>query len=188
MKINRPLFLLSIGILILLFPACGIFETRDAEEPEGSIHWTHFPITPLQTLDNLVYAYKYNENINRYGTILSDDFEFYFDTQDIQDFNLPVLWNKEMETEMRSLINYQMGLELHQIEEKDDLIQSDSAVLYRDYDLTLTRSSGTSHFIGSLTLYLVRNTDGFWRVTRWEDFRTDHDVSWGRLKYEFIPQ
>jgi len=168
--------------------SCEIFETREAEEPAGKVDWNLFPITPYQTLDNLSYAYNYNENIDRYGSILSNDFMFYFDTQDIQDYNLPTYWTKEMETEMRSLINYKMDLELQLIEDRDDIIQSDTAVIYRNYHLLLTRNPESSVFMGSMTLYLQRESDGFWRIDRWEDFRTDHNVTWGRLKYEYIPQ
>ncbi|MBW6516675.1 MAG: hypothetical protein K0B81_08710 [Candidatus Cloacimonetes bacterium] len=186
MKIRE--ILPSLLILLLLIASCGIFETREAEDPVGKVYWNHFPITAFQTLDNLIYAYDYNENINRYSTILSDDFEFFFDTQDIQDFNLPISWNKQMEVEMRSLIDKKIELELALIEDKDDIIQSDTAVIYRDYHLVLTRSSGTTNFIGSMTLYMQRDTDGFWRINRWEDFRKENQVTWGRLKYEFIPQ
>jgi hypothetical protein len=164
-----------------------LFEKRDPEEPVGKVNWNHYPITPLQTLDNLKYAYDYNENVDRYGSILSSDFEFHFDSQDVQDYNLPVYWGKDMETEMRSLIDKNMDLELQIIEEKDDIIQSDNAVLYRDYELLLTRENETSVFSGSMTLYIRRDSDGFWRIYQWEDFRTDNDTTWGRLKYEYIP-
>jgi len=171
----------------LILSSCGLFETRDPEEPVGKVNWNHYPITPLQTLDNLKYAYDYNENVDRYGSILSSDFEFHFDSQDVQDYNLPVYWGKDMETEMRSLIDKNMDLELQIIEEKDDIIQSDNAVLYRDYELLLTRENETSVFSGSMTLYIRRDSDGFWRIYQWEDFRTDNDTTWGRLKYEYIP-
>lgn len=187
MKIKLFFFLVLPTLLILLL-SCNLFDTRDAEEPEGKVNWNLFPITPFQTLENLDYAYNFNENIDRYGSILSDEFEFHFDSQDIQDYNLPPYWGKLMETEMRSLLDKDISLDMQQNEESEDIIQSESAVLYRDYQLILTRLSGTSFFAGSMTLYLQRENDGFWRIYRWEDFRTDNDVTWGRLKYEYIQQ
>jgi|SRR5690554_3043103 len=177
----------SVILTVLFLSSCGLFETREPEEPVGKINWNHYPITPFQTLDNLKYAYDYNENIDRYGAILSSDFEFYFDSQDVQDYNLPAYWGKDIETEMRSLIDKNMDLDLQIIEEKEDIIQSDNAVLYRDYDLVLARENTTSFFSGSFTLYIRREGDGLWRIYRWEDFRTDSDPTWGRLKYEYTP-
>jgi hypothetical protein len=178
-------------VILFFLTSCGLFETRDAEDPEGKVNWNHYPITPMQTLDNLKYAWDSNENIDRYDSILSDSdngFLFFFDSQDVQDYNLPVSWDKSMETDMRSLINEEMNFEMQLIPEKDDVIQSESALLYRDYRLAVNRESGTSLFSGSMTLYLQRESDGFWRITRWEDFRKDSDETWGRLKYEYIPQ
>jgi len=146
----------SVILTVLFLSSCGLFETREPEEPVGKINWNHYPITPFQTLDNLKYAYDYNENIDRYGAILSSDFEFYFDSQDVQDYNLPAYWGKDIETEMRSLIDKNMDLDLQIIEEKEDIIQSDNAVLYRDYDLVLARENTTSFFSGSFTLYIRR--------------------------------
>lgn len=187
MTIRKTTTVISVCIVWLL-SSCGIFDTRDAEEPEGKVHWNHFPITPYQTLENLRYAYESNDNINRYANILNSAFEFFFDSQDIQDYNLPVSWQKDEEIEMRSLINKDMDLTMQPIEEREDIIQSETAVLYRDYTLSINRSSDTSYFAGSMTIYLQRETDGFWRIYRWEDFRIDNEVTWGRLKYEFTPQ
>lgn len=188
---SRLVFSISVIASLILLLSCNVFDTRDAEEPVGNVQWNHFPITPLQTFDNLGYSWNSNENIDRYERIFSDandSFLFFFDSQDIQDYNLPAHWNKETEVEMRSLINRDMDLEMQSIDEKEDIIQSETAVIYRDYQLSVKRDADTTVFSGSMTLYLQREDDGFWRIHRWEDFRTDDNDTWGRLKYEFITQ
>lgn len=184
-KIIRFLIIFSLSIsLFSIITGCDVFDTRDPEEPVGKVEWNYFPITSQQTLENLVYAFNFRENSDKYGSILADDFRFYFDTRDVQDYGLPTHWNRERELNMRGLLNIDLRISLDKIEDKDDLIQSERATYNRDYSIyTADRT-----FMGSMTLSLRREEDGFWRIYKWEDYRKNNELTWGRLKYEFVPQ
>jgi len=188
-KNNSHVVLWAILAVTLLFlTSCKMFEPREAEEPKGVVVWNHFPITPYQTFENLEVIYNYSDNIDRYQSILTDDFSFYFDTQDVQDYHLPTLWDKDNEVEMRGMINSEMELTMSCIVEKRDVIHSDTAVLYRNYRLSFNSGRSNTHFEGDMALYMVREGDGFWRIERWDDFRSNEHITWGRLKYEYVPQ
>jgi hypothetical protein len=173
---------------LLTLCGCRLFEPRKAEEPQGVIVWNHFPITPYQTFENLQTVYDYKEGAERYRSILTSDFSFNFDSQDTQDYHLPVSWDKDSEVEMRGLINSEMELIMTNIPEKKDRVQAESAVLYRNYRLRFISGRSNNVFEGNMALYLRREADGFWRIERWDDFRSNDHVTWGRLKYEYVPQ
>ncbi len=160
---------------------CNIFEPRTAEEPVGKVEWNYFPIIADQTLENLVFAYDYKENSGRYGSVLSNDFRFYFDSQDIQDYSLPVYWDKSAEINMRELIDIGIRVNLENIPDKEDIIQAEQAIYNRNYSVYATNR----FFSGSMTIFVRREDDGFWRIYRWEDYRKDDNDTWGRLKYEY---
>lgn len=171
-------------VSVLLVSGCELFETRKPEEPTGNVEWNYFPITSEQAWDNLTFVFKYDENIDKYGTILTDDFRFYFDAQDVHDYSLPPSWNKHSEVTMRGLITISVSIDYQPIVDKEDLIQADKATYNRDYEI---RKGSTDDilFAGSMSVYLRRDVDGFWRIYRWEDYRKGQYVSWGRLKYEY---
>jgi hypothetical protein len=174
-------------VLFLITGGCDLFSPRKADVPKGKVTWNHFPINPNQTLDNFITVYNYSENIERYHSILTDGFRFYFDSQDAQDYHIPDFWGKDSEVGTRGLINQNMELSLDIMPEKEDITQADSAIFYRNYRLMLSSNQGDNLFSGSLSLFLKRGNDGFWRIERWDDFRSGNQVTWGRLKYEYTP-
>jgi hypothetical protein len=188
---NRKGLTITLGFILLgwicfSFSGCYLFEPRKAEEPVGQVKWNHFPIVPGQTLENLLYSYNHSENADRYELILSEDFRFYFDAQDVHDFSFPVFWNKESEVNMRSLINEKMRLELTIIPDQADVVQSETAALYRSYELEVLPVR--ERFAGKMVLNMLRSEDGFWRIESWEDIRQANEATWGRFKYETFPQ
>lgn len=168
---------------ILLLSGCNLFNTREPDEPKGQADWNYFPITSEQTLENLEYAFSFNANADKYGSILADDFRFYFDARDVRDYSLPAYWDKETEVSMRNLMSVEVEIELQEIDDQEDTIQSDRVTYNRHYEVI----AAADEFKGSLTLNLRREEDGFWRVYRWEDYRKDSEYSWGRLKHEYAP-
>ena len=179
---QKRLFLL---LVIISINSCYLFQPRKAEEPVGKVEWNHFTILPYLTLENLIYSYNYSENSDRYGTILSSDFLFYFDQQDVHDYGFPVSWGKDSEIYMRSLVTNKTKLELTIINDQEDVVLSEEALIYRNYSLTLLSSSDI--FAGRFALQLKREDDGFWRIKKWEDFRNEDKETWGRFKYETYP-
>ena len=191
-RIHSLLALACVGILL----SCNAFSPRDSEKPESAAEWNSFPIQPQQVIQNLEYAYQYSQNMMKYGEIFTDDFRFFFDTQDVSDYGVSVEWDSETEEEMLVLLNNHlqsgtsMSLELVTVEAQPDDIQNESAEFYRAYQLTVFHDleGMPDTFSGIGYFEIVKDSDGFWRMKQWRDYRTSQqEVTWGRLKYEISP-
>ncbi len=169
--------------LILLISSCHLFEPRKSELPFSEADWNQFPILAEQALENLLFSYEYSENIERYHTVLTDDFRFYFDVQDVQNYSLPEYWTKEEEIFTRVVFPHGFeDLVFSGIESKTDILLEESAVYYRHYSFQYDNT----HYQGNMTLNLVKESDGFWRIEHWQDYRNEGNTNtWGRIKYEY---
>ncbi len=185
--------LAKISLIFLMISGCSFFEPRQSSKPEESAPWNDYFITYDLTLQNLVFAYKYPQNSNKFKNLFDADYQFIFDKQDIADFNPSGNW--DVADEFNSLINMENSLDHNQIPEiiisqsetHSDLIYSDHVVIYRNYSLHIphTLNNISEDFIGWFELDIKPDTYGFWKITRWVDHRTETPWSWGRLKYEF---
>ena len=180
-------------LLILILSGCNIFQPRKAEEPRPPAQWHPFTVTALMCLENLVFSYNYKQNMFNFERILSNDFVFYFDRNDVTDFSLPISWEKDAEKEM--LINAHqrvegdraMDLILTSIVNQPDDIGLNIAWIYRNYELFVYHDDQniSNTFAGQFQLLLERENDGLWRIMEWHDFRKDSLWTWGRMKNEF---
>ncbi len=184
----------SIIILILIMSSsCRFFDPRESEEPNKPADWNTFQVTPQKTLENLIYAYNFRENVYNYTNIFSDQFVFHFDAQDVVDFNVPVLWNKSKEIDMLMNLYQSIGqqnsmlLSFEAISSQPDNIQVDRAWFFRHYSITLTYTVNSipREFYGKMQIYMEKDSNGFWKIKDWYDYRISNQWTWGRLKNEF---
>lgn len=192
-QINKCLFL---ACCLLILSYCGTFEPRKAEPPEAASEWFSFHITPEQTMYNLKYAFIYRGNLEKYNTILHDEFVFFFDVRDVNDYGTDQKWDKETEREMLHNFHnnltsgYDLELNLKEYPDQSDLIQADESWLFREYSFIILDSQGNEEgeFLGKIELYLVKDSNGFWKIRRWNDYRLSSDsYSWGKMKNDFAP-
>jgi hypothetical protein len=189
MKILNRIVLVTVALFTL---SCGIFEPRESAEPETQVPWVSYPINKEQIMDNLIFSYNYPENTNNYEKIFTDDFVFYFSNQDVNEYSTPVSLNKTQENEM--LINFHKDMigseqsvsleNLSVIDDQDDIINNDSAILYRDYYLTID-GSDPEIYQGRAEFHLILGSDNFWRINIWKDYRSTSNKTWGLLKNEY---
>jgi hypothetical protein len=195
-KKNNSFFLMKfakLSLFIILISGCSFFEPRDSAKPQESVPWNDYFITYDLTLQNLVFAYRYSQNINKFHSLFDVNYKFIFDKQDISDFNPPNNWDNS--DDVNSLINMNNSLLQNQFSEitltksnaHSDLIFSDHVVIYRNYSLHIPHNLNniSEDFIGWFELDIKPDTYGFWKIMRWVDHRTETPWSWGRLKYEF---
>jgi hypothetical protein len=179
-----------IFVTILLF-SCNIFAPREAEPPEQPAEWHAFHTTLQECLDNFIFAHNFRENVWNYISILSNDFEFYFDPQDRIDFTLPDSWNRSTETAMLWNVHSQAGangmtLELFRIDNQEDIIHARWAQIFRNYELTISLDQNITFqtYSGKMELYLEIE-DGLWVISEWRDIRDNNLWTWGRMKNAF---
>ena len=186
------LFLILLSV-VLIFAACNLFEPREADSPDKPVLWNAFPTTPGKCLENLVLAYQHREYVYQYGTIFTNEFEFWFDKHDVTDFSLPIFWIKQDETEMlinayqQTGLNQEINLTLSPIPNQPDSNQANRAWVNRYYHLTVNHNQQNlnTEFSGIAQIQLERGSDGFWRISRWDDLRDQGFWTWGRMKNAF---
>lgn len=177
-------------LLLTIFCGCDIFTLRDAEEPDKPPLWNSFYTTYEMALQNLEYGYEDARNINKFTELFKSDFEFYFSAQDINDYNINVVWNRIRERDMLyNLHNYtdSVKVELTPIPEQADDTQSTPIRIYRSYNLTVKRNNEIKTYVGRMELQMVQE-NGFWRFIKWYDYRTVAPAihqTWGKLKYDY---
>lgn len=183
--------LVVFGIIIFV-AGCDIFEPRKADEPiNNQYEWNDYTSTPNQILENLVWSYEYIQNAENYQNIFTNDFVFYFDSQDVSEHGYPSSWSLDNEINViqdyyfQSSDDVSIEIELSTNSESDQ-INSNDAHLYRDYTITTTDEieDFPNTFAGKLELYLIFE-DGVWLIKTWKDFRSDSSDTWGRFKHEF---
>ncbi|HPM01068.1 MAG: hypothetical protein KA886_09005 [Candidatus Cloacimonetes bacterium] len=179
--------------LLIIVSGCDVFSPRDAENPEQPAAWHTFQVTPAKTLENLVYAYNYRENVYNYTNLFFDTFYFYFDNQDASDFSIPSYWTKSSEIDMlmntwqRINPGSSMELTLTPIPSQGDNIQTNRAWFFRTYQLTIAHSLTDipTLFTGKFQIYMEKDNNGFWKIKEWYDYRLTSSWTWGRMKNEF---
>lgn len=173
---------LIIILAIIALSACDIFELRQPQPPTGEADWHDFVADPLLILENLRFAYEDARNTIHFRQIFAADYSFHFAPQDITDYNTDSFWNRDQElsalTNLHSLYD-NMTVIFGEMETADE-IGSNEACIYRSYELL---DSGNTLAKGRLELQL-RRISGFWRISRWYDYRISGFHSWGYLKNE----
>ena len=176
--------------LLLAMASCDIFSPRDAEEPAGTAEWNAFPVSPHLALQNLRYAWLYSQNASRYGELLTDDFVFYCDQQDVVEYGVAAQWDAGAEANILWQVYSQIAsaesvVEFTEVEGEEDVIETDAATMVRDYRLELYFGAAETPVMvtGRLAADLARGQDGLWRLQTWQDSRIDNETtSWGRMK------
>ena len=143
-------------------------------------------------MENLSYSYNYSENANNYEKIFTDDFIFHFSSQDITEHSTPNVLDIGQEIEMLINLHKDMiGLgqivsldSLNAIDSQDDVINSDSAILYRSYYLRIDGRT-PQIFQGQAEFHLILSSDNSWKIKIWKDYRTNSNQTWGLLKNEY---
>jgi hypothetical protein len=180
--------LLLLLLVLITVCSCKIFDLRDSELPSEEAHWNDFASSWQLVLQNLHYAYQDSRNAINYGRIFSSNFRFLFAPQDITDFSTDQEWNLVQEQDM--LLNLHAGyaniiLSLENMETPDE-ISSNSAILYRSYELSATPRDPSREIViarGKLEFYMTRQ-NGYWYINLWKDYRSSGERTWGLLKHE----
>ncbi|MGQ9810996.1 MAG: hypothetical protein ACUVQ7_06595 [bacterium] len=197
-----PLAGKKIGLLVVLvgvfcFCSCEIFEVRDAEEPTGGGGEFQIQRTPQAVISNLRNSLFSSDPIN-YEEVLSKDFIFVPDAGDVAEFDIyyPGIltqWGKDVEAEvvtvlLSRLINQPIDLGFEE-ESKEVLEETDSTYIFKaSYSIVVCLIDRRwEKYYGICIVSINLESDGLWRMTRWEDYRRseppeDSRGTWGILK------
>jgi len=194
MRVSKNIYLLIFAVFIALIQGCGIFDTRDPEDP-ATIRSTYFPPTSAEiVIDNLEYAIQEKNSDNYSKCISNQSFKFSPDSRTLQVWGqLFDSWNQQTEKQyFDNLINLQEGGNSTAVLFLDNQsmvqINSDSAQFQADYifvfqhnRINLPKSSR-----GRMNLVLATDDNALFYIRRWEDFRmNDTDFTWSEFKANF---
>ena len=181
-------------LILILFTllSCDIFSPREAEDPLNTeFQWHDYATTTNELLDNLEWAFEYIQNAENYNQLFSNQYIFYFDSQDVSEHGFESTWSLNQEVNIiknyyfQSNDNSTVEVELTPNDEADQ-VNANAAHIYRNYVITTDDNIDNfpNTFEGKFELYLIFE-NGVWKIASWKDFRSDSSDTWGRFKHEF---
>jgi len=186
-------YLFSFVIIVLLFKGCGLFDTRDPENPE-TVRSTYIPpTTPEIVIDNLSFSIQ-EKNSDNYNKCISPANYFYVpDAQSLANYKHIFLnWNSFSEKRyLDNLINEtnaNSSSVLFLDNKRFTPVTSDSTIFQADYIVVFqhNRTNIPKSAKGNITLSLVTDANDLYYIRKWEDFRQhDTDFTWSELKANF---
>lgn len=182
------------ALLLLLLTSCGIFSTRDPEEP-GSTSVPVFeqpdqPQNVIQNLENAVRAL----NVDNYRRCLDAD-NFEYDPSGIARNSNPEVWERwgfaEEEVYFNNMRSEADGLSGHDLQLTDGeyvSISSDEHQFEAEYQLTIqhNRSGLPEEARGRIRLVMGRDESGKWAIETWIDSGEGSDFTWSDFRAEFL--
>ncbi len=178
-------------VLLLVLSSCDLFRLRDPKPPADQAPWNSYPTSWEQCLQNLEYCFEDSRNAVKYEGIFTEDFSFRFASQDVNDYSLPSTWNVSQEQDMLLNLFSQnpniMGgkVVLTSLDSQPDDIGPSEAKIYRQYELSGFPSvAGVNVFKGNLEIHL-RKSDAYWYISKWFDYRSFSNPTWGRMKHAY---
>ncbi|MCK5786799.1 MAG: hypothetical protein KAH54_09625 [Candidatus Sabulitectum sp.] len=176
------------ALIVLLMCSCSLFEPRVPEDPSsGGVVWVD-PTSPDLVVENMQSAL--NGSSALYMDCFAQSFVFYADTSDINDYLTYNFndwdWSVENTTVLTlySLVPSDSTVTaefLIDMSHPDPAAPADSAIIYREYSITVPQSfhSGTgAPAVGLAELHLVEDGEGLWSVTEWHDARHEEATEW----------
>jgi hypothetical protein len=181
-------------ILVIFYQGCGIFDTRDPEDPE-TIRSTYFPPTSADiVIDNLSYSIQ-EKNSNNYNKCLSmESYQYIPDSRSqLQYEQIFINWTVQAEKNyLDNLISRQEGGNSSAVlfvdNERLTQYSSDSAGYQADYIFVFQHNQANipKSSRGRMSLILATDNDALFYIRRWEDFRqNDTDFTWSEFKANF---
>lgn len=187
-------YLLYFILLVLFYQGCGIFDTRDPEEPV-TIRSTFFPpVSADIVIDNLGYAIleKNSENYNKCFSVTN--YSYVPDSRSQQQYEQIFSgWNITSEKQyLDNLINQQEGGNSSSVlfldNERLTQLSTDSARYQADYIFVFqhNRINIPKSSRGRLNMIIASDENAFFYIRKWEDFRmNDTDFTWSEFKANF---
>jgi hypothetical protein len=180
----------------LMLQGCGLFDTRNPEEPSQSSSDFRPPTVPEVVIENLRNAIA-QKNIENYINCLADPVrtgrEYEFVPSPEAGAQYPSVFTSwsfgDERTYFQNLIAKARAngfAQLH-LTPRSSVVTADSVVYNYDYILTFehTETGFESMARGNLQFSLAPDNTNFWSIHRWSDFKTGDNITWSQFKGRF---
>ncbi len=183
----KYLFIIS----ILFVQACGLFETREPEEPKGQGSGYIPAATPEILIENMKKSFN-ERNTANYISLFADSsvsgIVFRFLPSAGASVKYPWLSDWKLYDEeqyfnkIKNLDNYNSGKGLT-LSFKEKNLAVDSALYLYDYSILLkNENQSLSEYKGIARFTMKTDGTGNWIISEWTDIQTGSDLSWSDLK------
>jgi hypothetical protein len=182
---------------LLLLSGCGIFDTRDAEQPNQPRSNFVPPVRPEDVITNLQNALK-DMNVENYISCFSDssfaDRQFRFAPSSTALSQFPIMaagWGKREEQQyflnLKNRISEDRQATLTLGESLFGSPQGDSIIFTASYSLNVPHDDPDipKIFEGDMSLGMLRDSRSFWVIYFWRDSKTNDFRTWSELKGRF---
>jgi hypothetical protein len=182
--------------VILFFPGCDLFTTREAEPPQQPRSDYQTAFTPEILISNLINSLK-DKDIENYLSCLSDSsftdkiFSFSPSSEALSQF--PALgdnWSKKNESQY--LNNLKIKIPDEQpitlvLSNTSSSLHGDSITIVASYSLNvpIIDAAIPSNYQGELIFELIRDSRSVWNIYFWRDIKQSELPSWSALKGRF---
>lgn len=205
MKMDRTI--VSLTLCMAAMTSCSFFEPREPEDPDpgGDITWQQ-PYAPQTVVLNLENAME-GRSISMTMACCDSSYVFIADGADTTEFGGSFDFSDwTYEVEQNTLMNVYNSVQgsglpddslvsviMNMVPElPDPVAPSDSATLWRDYEIVAAGSSFAgwgSPARGRVEFTMVEDIYGLWSIRRWNDYRPDgytgEHYTWGVAKASF---
>ncbi len=186
-------------ISILFLTSCGLFDTRNPEEPETGRNTFIPPTTPQDVIFNLTNSIK-EKSVDNYLACLAEKDEingggFMFEPASEVNARYPglfELWDKNAESRYINPLFSNLsdeispGLDFPEIHNENYV---DSALYYGKYTLKLHEQieGFELEYAGNFRFTIIKDNSGLWSIGRWTDLKLDTEVdtnieTWSEIK------
>jgi len=185
-------------MLVISLNSCGLFETRDPEDPTNNKSSYLPPTSANIVISNFINAIQEKNTENYMANFSANNSEELFVFQPTANafaIYTSLFDSWDIDDERRSFLSMVSNLTeeakpvLAISNQKFDVLSPDSAVFIADYILNLSHNLGSidTDFSGTLQFTLFPKSDGLWCIQRWVDIKTQQDSleSWSILKAVF---
>lgn len=189
-KYKKYLFFITLSLL--LFKGCGIFDTRDPEDPQ-TVRSTFIPPTTADiVLDNLTFSIQEKNSDNYNKCVSPSNYRYIPDAKSQLNFlDIFAAWNPQSEkkyldnlitdTPTGSSVVFFDNSQLLQITSDSAIFQSDYVLVFQHRRTNIPKSAK-----GKLTITIATDSDDLFYIRKWEDFRqNDTDFTWSEFKGNF---
>jgi hypothetical protein len=177
----------------LLLSSCGLFETRNAQEPETRRSTFIPPTTPDATIQNLTYSILEKNSTNYKNCLVQSGYIYIPDSKSLNQYG-QIFQNWDVNSEKLYYDNLiaqtdeNASSTLFLSNQVITQITSDSAVATADYIVVFQHNKNNvpTTATGNLRFNITADAENLFYIKKWEDFRkNDTDFTWSELKANF---
>lgn len=189
----KYILITSLSLLAVLAAGCGLFDTRNPQEPVTTRSTYVPPTSPSIVISNLTYAIEEKNSTNYISCLSPDEYVYVPDSKSLSLYG-QIFQNWDINSEkfyfdnLIAQTNTNASSNLFLSNPSLTQITPDSATYSAEYIVVFqhNRTNVPKSAEGNMRLTLKADQSNFFYIEKWEDYRQhDTDFTWSELKANF---